>query len=1187
MASPTPPIQGGITDGLGTVTWDAISPPPRSGPASQMRSPSVMSDDNEIKLAKVSLEPHGTAELTADDLAANFIAVGTIKRSKASSSIFGYESVGNDVEALERSGVIYTSAQPFHLNPDWEALRIYVSKASKTTAQEKMLRRILLKVDSSPLVWEARSSASFEEKAEEQTGSESLFYIFNTLQSPAPDVTGVTERYSRIAMAELLESGYDLLTTPYEYQRRSAAYMVQKESKETYIIDPRLEKVQGPEGVYYYDRIAGKVSQEKTLYPSVKGGILAETMGYGKTLICLSVILATRGHLPRVLDDPNIQFTANRPHGEGARSLLDMTAVASARHCLPWRSNRYLGVANCRQACERYQDAYISFRDLGSTTRYSQRRLKKASQLIASCATLIIVPPNLVPHWLQEIEKHVAQGALKVLVISDMKTKIPCPKELAAYDIVLFSKTRFGKEVTVLHPVTPARNRALNSPGWADCEYSPLKSIYWLRVIVDEGDNFATRSNPTQSKQIFRLLHVERRWIVSGTPLKGLYGVEVPLGASDNGDDSSLLESRKSGVPDVETAALEQVKAMLTDFLSVKPWSNSGSDCANLSHYISESRCGPNSILRKTLQSLVVRHQSKDVNRQILLPPLSNKVVTLEPTWFDKLTANLFICLLTVNAVTSERTGRDYMFSDSNKTHLTTTINNLRQAGFWWVGIKESNVLNMIKSARDYIEAKGESLAPEDAHLLQETIKYGTMAIHCASWRACTQYNQLGIFVTKFPANARREWSLDRQEEYIEPMIIGLLQAVTVKEFVEAKHGSVESYNSLSGEGIRQRMKLTTAQAYTSTTKKGQSPANNQVLELLKDPPDPPTSMRNSKVPHEDDLNQLQAADSSDLDNGFHEAKIQATASAKLTYLIERVLEFHQKEKIIIFYEHHYFGEWIAWGLELVNVKFRLYGGAESGKKRNEGLLQFKEDGNIRVLIMDLKQASHGLHIACASRVFIMNPIWDPNTEGQAIKRAHRMSQTKPVFVETLVLKGTLEEKMLNRRKQMQASNEGMKWAENDPLADKTMSDIIKQERFLSLDGTGVKFAPFRKPLALFNPSNLASTPLPTSRTKLGVKSTSQRVRTQMIAMDEVRSPTRTPVPPRPTYTSDNTAGISFERPLFLSLSPSPSLKRRTSRPPPVFSLSSGKPKKQRFSFATIPDDPFVESPRSKSFKST
>ena len=100
-------------------------------------------------------------------------------------------------------------------------------------------------------------------------------------------------------------------------------------------------------------------------------------------------------------------------------------------------------------------------------------------------------------------------------------------------------------------------------------------------------------------------------------------------------------------------------------------------------------------------------------------------------------------------------------------------------------------------------------------------------------------------------------------------------------------------------------------------------------------------------------------------------------------------------------------------------------------------------------LLMDVHQAAHGLHIASASRVFFVNPIWQPHVEAQAIKRAHRIGQTKPVYVETLVLENTLEDQMLWRRKGMTAQEHQK--AEKSLLDDDTMSTIIKKLDFIPL----------------------------------------------------------------------------------------------------------------------------------------
>lgn len=68
---------------------------------------------------------------------------------------------------------------------------------------------------------------------------------------------------------------------------------------------------------------------------------------------------------------------------------------------------------------------------------------------------------------------------------------------------------------------------------------------------------------------------------------------------------------------------------------------------------------------------------------------------------------------------------------------------------------------------------------------------------------------------------------------------------------------------------------------------------------------------------------------------------------------------------------------------------------------------------------MDLSQAAFGLDMREASRIYFINPVLNPQVEAQAIGRARRISQKRPVSVETLVLKNSLDEVILERKKHM------------------------------------------------------------------------------------------------------------------------------------------------------------------------
>lgn len=148
-------------------------------------------------------------------------------------------------------------------------------------------------------------------------------------------------------------------------------------------------------------------------------------------------------------------------------------------------------------------------------------------------------------------------------------------------------------------------------------------------------------------------------------------------------------------------------------------------------------------------------------------------------------------------------------------------------------------------------------------------------------------------------------------------------------------------------------------------------------------------------------------------------AKIVSTASAKLTYLMDQISLHHTAEKILVFYESDNTAFYIAQALECIGVNHLIYAKSLNAQRRAQYVVTFNQSDVFRVLLMDVSQAAFGLDMSSASRVYFVNPVFSPQIEVQAVKRAHRIGQTKPVFVQTLVLKGSIEEVMMRRRAEM------------------------------------------------------------------------------------------------------------------------------------------------------------------------
>ena len=74
---------------------------------------------------------------------------------------------------------------------------------------------------------------------------------------------------------------------------------------------------------------------------------------------------------------------------------------------------------------------------------------------------------------------------------------------------------------------------------------------------------------------------------------------------------------------------------------------------------------------------------------------------------------------------------------------------------------------------------------------------------------------------------------------------------------------------------------------------------------------------------------------------------------------------------------------------------------------------EFQNSSKPKVFLLSLKAAGTGLTLTRASYVFLLDPWWNPQAERQAIDRAHRIGQDKPVFVYRLVANDTIEEKVM------------------------------------------------------------------------------------------------------------------------------------------------------------------------------
>lgn len=100
------------------------------------------------------------------------------------------------------------------------------------------------------------------------------------------------------------------------------------------------------------------------------------------------------------------------------------------------------------------------------------------------------------------------------------------------------------------------------------------------------------------------------------------------------------------------------------------------------------------------------------------------------------------------------------------------------------------------------------------------------------------------------------------------------------------------------------------------------------------------------------------------------------------------------------------------------DIKVGVITGETSGKERMSLAEDFNTKDDIKILLVSLKAGGVGLNLIGADTVIHLDPWWNPQVENQASDRVHRIGQTHPVTILRLIMKDTVEEKVLDLQNQ-------------------------------------------------------------------------------------------------------------------------------------------------------------------------
>ncbi|PKI83952.1 DNA helicase rad5 [Malassezia vespertilionis] len=172
-----------------------------------------------------------------------------------------------------------------------------------------------------------------------------------------------------------------------------------------------------------------------------------------------------------------------------------------------------------------------------------------------SCATLVVAPMSLLSQWKSELERASVPGSLRVLLYyGDAREQLACALHESRVDVVI---TSYG---TLTHEYKREIERAGTCLLFAES---------WHRVILDEAHNIKNRS--TVAARASFLLHADRRWALTGTPIQNrltdLYSLLRFLRVEPWGDVSFFNSFLAKPFASQSARALDIVQSILSSIL--------------------------------------------------------------------------------------------------------------------------------------------------------------------------------------------------------------------------------------------------------------------------------------------------------------------------------------------------------------------------------------------------------------------------------------------------------------------------------------------------------------------------------------------------------------------------------------------------------------------------------------------
>ena len=136
--------------------------------------------------------------------------------------------------------------------------------------------------------------------------------------------------------------------------------------------------------------------------------------------------------------------------------------------------------------------------------------------------------------------------------------------------------------------------------------------------------------------------------------------------------------------------------------------------------------------------------------------------------------------------------------------------------------------------------------------------------------------------------------------------------------------------------------------------------------------------------------------------------------SPKLGFLIERLqILLEEGHSALVFSQFTSFLDLVQEACGAHEIPYSRLDGSTTLGARKTRVTAFQAGEQAGVFLLSLKAGGQGLNLTKANYVFHLDPWWNPAVENQASDRAHRIGQRQTVSVMRILMRHTVEEKMM------------------------------------------------------------------------------------------------------------------------------------------------------------------------------